>query len=87
MAQRNTPQHAEDAKEAFGPAVREVADADQLSDKLSDRGDYHDHLRSSRQYGTKLDKADMRRMGKQQELRRDFRALSTLAFTVILQGA
>lgn len=73
-------------KEAFAPGIREVIEADQLSDKSSERGDYHDHLRSSRQYGTKHDKADMRRMGKQQELRRDFRALSALAFTVILQG-
>ncbi|KAM0719022.1 hypothetical protein Q7P37_004927 [Cladosporium fusiforme] len=78
---------AQGAKEVYAPAIREVRDADQLSDKLSDRGDYHDHLRNSRQYGTKIDKAEMRRMGKQQELRRDFRALSTLAFTVILQGS
>lgn len=74
------------AKDDFSPGVREVTEADQISEKLSDKGDYHDHLRDSKRYGTKFDKADMRRMGKKQELRRDFRALSALAFTVILQG-
>lgn len=76
------------AKAMFTPTTR-VVDADQMSDKLSDKADYHDHLRGSRtgDHGfTKNDRSDMRRMGKQQELRRDFRALSALAFTVILQG-
>ena len=40
----------------------------------------------SEKKGTAGDQKDMYRMGKQQELRRDFRALSALAFTVILQG-
>jgi amino acid permease len=48
--------------------------------------DYHGHLKSNRHRGTQIDKNDMKRMGKQQELRRNFRTLSTLAFTVILQG-
>lgn len=76
------------AKEAFTPSSREVTDADQLSDKVDYHDQYHDHLRGSRSdHGfTKNDRVDMRRMGKQQELRRDFRALSALAFTVILQG-
>lgn len=72
-------------KDVLTPTSREVIDPDQLSDKDA----YHDHLRGSQKddYGfTKNDKSDMRRMGKQQELRRDFRALSALAFTVILQG-
>lgn len=71
-------------KDAFSPTAREVIEADNASDK----GDYHAHLRGSRtDHGhTKKDAADMRRMGKEQELRRDFRALSALAFTVILQG-
>ena len=80
---RHNGEHA--AKQVFEPTAREVIDADQLSDK----GDYHDHLRGSRSGDngfTKNDRSDMRRMGKQQELRRDFRALSALAFTVILQG-
>ena len=80
---RHHGEHA--AKQVFEPTAREGIDADQLSDK----GDYHDHLRGSRNGDngfTKNDRSDMRRMGKQQELRRDFRALSALAFTVILQG-
>ncbi|KAK0637101.1 GABA permease-like protein [Bombardia bombarda] len=35
---------------------------------------------------TRQDRSDMSRMGKVQELRRDYRPLSALAFTVILQG-
>ncbi|KAF2126150.1 amino acid transporter [Dothidotthia symphoricarpi CBS 119687] len=35
---------------------------------------------------TRQDRADMSRMGKVQELRRNYRPLSALAFTVILQG-
>jgi hypothetical protein len=76
------------AKEVFTPTSREVIDGDQLSDRVDYHDQYHDHLRGSRSdHGfTKNDRVDMRRMGKQQELRRDFRALSALAFTVILQG-
>jgi amino acid permease len=48
--------------------------------------EYHGHLKENRHRGTAVDKTDMKRMGKQQELRRNFRTLSTLAFTVILQG-
>lgn len=77
------------AKEVFTPHSREVSDGDQLSDKIDYHDQYHDHLRGSKSIDngfTKNDRTDMRRMGKQQELRRDFRALSALAFTVILQG-
>lgn len=35
---------------------------------------------------TSQDRADMSRMGKVQQLRRNYRPLSALAFTVILQG-
>lgn len=35
---------------------------------------------------TSQDRADMSRMGKVQELRRNYHSLSALAFTVILQG-
>ncbi|CAE7187628.1 Amino acid permease 2 [Pyrenophora teres f. teres] len=44
--------------------------------------DYHDSLRGH----TRADRADMERMGKVQELQRNYRPLSALAFTVILQG-
>ncbi|KAL5115358.1 hypothetical protein ACEQ8H_006734 [Pleosporales sp. CAS-2024a] len=44
--------------------------------------DYHDSLRRQ----TRQDRADMQRMGKVQELKRTYRPLSALAFTVILQG-
>ncbi|KAF5848130.1 hypothetical protein GGP41_005512 [Bipolaris sorokiniana] len=44
--------------------------------------EYHDSLRGH----TRADQADMLRMGKVQELKRNYRPLSALAFTVILQG-
>jgi choline transport protein len=44
--------------------------------------EYHDSLRGH----TRQDRADMLRMGKKQELTRNYRPLSALAFTVILQG-
>lgn len=44
--------------------------------------EYHDSLRGH----TRQDRADMQRMGKVQELKRNYRPLSALAFTVILQG-
>ena len=47
-----------------------------------DGEEYHDSLRGY----TRADRADMSRMGKVQELRRNYRPLSALAFTVILQG-
>ena len=47
-----------------------------------DDGEYHESLRGY----TRADHADMSRMGKVQELRRNYRPLSALAFTVILQG-
>jgi choline transport protein len=82
------PKAFQDSSNNSGPAAsasREVIAFDQLSDKV----DYHAHLRGSKaDHGhTKKDARDMQRMGKQQELRRNFRTLSTLAFTVILQGA
>lgn len=43
---------------------------------------YHDAIRDDSQ----SDKKDMVRMGKVQELRRNYRPLSALAFTVIIQG-
>ena len=64
---------------------------------MSDDGEfndsYHGHLRKSARNEddlddepTRHDRKDMKRMGKAQELRRNFRPLSALAFTVILQG-
>lgn len=67
---------------------RELGTFDRMVDDGDDL-DYHGHLKSSRQGDkgfTKNDQKDMKRMGKEQELRRNFRGLSTIAFTVILQG-
>lgn len=47
-----------------------------------DGDEYHDSIQGH----TRRDRADMTRMGKIQELRRNYRPLSALAFTVILQG-
>jgi choline transport protein len=44
--------------------------------------EYHDSLRGH----TRQDRVDMVRMGKVPELQRNYRPLSALAFTVILQG-
>jgi choline transport protein len=52
------------------------------SDDGDGSGEYHESLRGY----TRADRADMSRMGKVQELRRNYRPLSALAFTVILQG-
>lgn len=73
---------------------REVAQFDHIPTDHADHHhdhdlDYHGHLRSSKQDDrgfTRHDQRDMRRMGKVQELKRNFRTLSTIAFTVILQG-
>lgn len=76
---------------------RELNQFDHIDDGGSDL-DYHAHMRSQRNQRshsaddddddepTTSDKHEMKRMGKAQELRRNFRPLSTLAFTVILQG-
>lgn len=59
-------------------------------DRIDDEDlDYHGHLKSSKEDDrgfTRNDQKDMSRMGKKQELRRNFRGLSTIAFVVILQG-
>jgi choline transport protein len=47
-----------------------------------DQEDYHDSVRGY----TRADHVDMQRMGKATELKRNYRPLSALAFTVILQG-
>jgi amino acid permease len=61
----------------------EAAVPDSRSYDDEDAGEtYHDSLKGH----TKNDKADMSRMGKVQELRRNYRPLSALAFTVIIQG-
>ncbi|KAH8704572.1 amino acid/polyamine transporter I [Phaeosphaeriaceae sp. PMI808] len=51
-------------------------------DDVVDTEEYHESLEGH----TRQDRADMLRMGKVQELRRNYRPLSALAFTVILQG-
>ncbi|KAK3984857.1 GABA permease-like protein [Cladorrhinum sp. PSN332] len=55
----------------------------QTKDAEDDAGDLQD---GSIEGHTRQDRADMSRMGKVQELRRNYRSLSALAFTVILQG-
>jgi choline transport protein len=70
--------------------AREMTDFDRISEADSGTYDYHDIVRNARGEAddgyTRHDKKDMKRMGKAQELRRNFRGLSTLAFVVILQG-
>ncbi|KAK7546379.1 amino acid permease 2 [Phyllosticta citricarpa] len=53
-----------------------------------DLGEYGGNVDAYHQYQgyTRHDRADMSRMGKIQELKRNYRPLSALAFTVILQG-
>ena len=77
------------------PHTREVQPFDRISDDGEYNDDYHGHLRRStptreddddNDDPTRNDKKDMKRMGKSEELRRNFRPLSALAFTVILQG-
>lgn len=63
--------------------VMDNAQAKPSSFDEEDAGEsYHDSLKGH----TKNDRADMNRMGKIQELRRNYRPLSALAFVVILQG-
>jgi hypothetical protein len=62
------------ALESRGHASRSI-DGDESEE-------YHQSLRGY----TRADRADMERMGKVQELKRNYRPLSALAFTVILQG-
>jgi choline transport protein len=64
------------------PAEIGKQDARAHTHDAMDGEDYHDSLRGH----TRQDRADMLRMGKVQELKRNYRPLSALAFTVILQG-
>lgn len=76
--------------------AREMKQFDRVDDG-GDDWDYHAHIRTERgrpasnvddesDDPTPLDRREMKRMGKAQELRRNFRPLSTIAFTVVLQG-
>ncbi|RFU31627.1 hypothetical protein B7463_g4724, partial [Scytalidium lignicola] len=63
-------------------AIDKVENFDGIETPPDDGDDnYHGYLGS-----TQNDRKDMDRMGKVQELRRNFRPLSALSFTVILQG-
>lgn len=77
---------------------REMKQFDHIDDGGDDL-DYHSHMRAlgnkrpdtaadddDDDEPTPFDRREMKRMGKAQELRRNFRPLSTIAFTVILQG-
>ncbi|GAB7357408.1 hypothetical protein MBLNU459_g8341t1 [Dothideomycetes sp. NU459] len=74
-------------KSTAAHATKEVPGFDAVDDDI-DLDDYHGHLRhTQRDEGfTRVDAREMKRMGKKQELRRNFRTLSTIAFTIILQG-
>ena len=64
---------------------KEVSSSHRHADSLeyAENGDeYHSSIAGH----TRADNRDMNRMGKIQELRRNYRPLSALAFTVILQG-
>jgi choline transport protein len=61
-------------------ALESRTDAPKFDEDESE--EYHEAIRGH----TRADRADMDRMGKVQELRRNYRPLSALAFTVILQG-
>lgn len=75
------------SKTAAAQHTQQFANFDGIDDDV-DLDDYHGHLRTTQKDKgfTKLDARDMKRMGKKQELRRNFRTLSTIAFTIILQG-
>ncbi|KAK3071925.1 hypothetical protein LTR53_007771 [Teratosphaeriaceae sp. CCFEE 6253] len=77
-------------KTAARTTSRDMADFDRISEADSGNFNYHEVLRNARGDAdegiTRHDKKDMKRMGKAQELRRNFRSLSTIAFTVVLQG-
>jgi hypothetical protein len=59
-----------------------------MSQSLSVDDEYVDNDDGVRIKGfTRRDRNDMRRMGKRQEFMRNFRPLSTLSFTVIIQAS
>lgn len=59
-------------------AQHEVTQFDRVDEGFSDCQDIHNMQEH--------DQKDMSRMGKQQELRRNFQGVSTIAFTVVLMG-
>lgn len=63
-------------------AARELASFDGINDK---QGHYNDVGVFDKGYTSK-DQNDMYRLGRRQELMRNFRPLSALAFTVLLQA-
>jgi hypothetical protein len=73
-------------KSGLVSGTQEVRTFDHIDDDAD--LDYHGHLRNNQQDEghTRLDAREMKRMGKKQELKRNFRTLSTIAFTIILQG-
>jgi hypothetical protein len=73
-------------KPGLTSGTKEVRSFDGIDDDAD--LDYHGHLRNAQNDDgfTRTDAREMKRMGKKQELRRNFRTLSTIAFTIILQG-
>ncbi|PVH94290.1 amino acid permease 2 [Periconia macrospinosa] len=76
--------HAADVVDKSPPLEMDISP----DHKEQSRGDEYarDVHHQSLKGHTKNDRADMYRMGKTQELRRNYRPLSALAFTVIIQG-
>ncbi|THW81708.1 amino acid transporter [Aureobasidium pullulans] len=73
-------------KPGLASGTKEVRSFDGIDDDAD--LDYHGHLRNTQNDDgfTRNDAREMKRMGKKQELRRNFRTMSTIAFTIILQG-
>ena len=85
----HTPASDQAMGSSYDSSVVVPKEANEASHRHHDSLDYAengDEYHSSIQGHTKADNRDMNRMGKIQELRRNYRPLSALAFTVILQG-
>ena len=72
-------------KEAMSAEANEVQPKYNL-DGIEDDADGQNEYVEGIEGHTRRDQRNMRRMGKQQELMRNFRPLSALSFTVLLQA-
>ncbi|KAK3354046.1 amino acid/polyamine transporter I [Lasiosphaeria hispida] len=73
---------AEKAEKTPGPSSAESTSAEVTSRD----SELEDEVTNSPEIGSKLDRRDMWRMGKNQELRRNFRFLSIFGFTMVLMS-
>jgi hypothetical protein len=71
-----------EASAAFSNEVPSKYHLDGIEDDAADANEYVDGIDGH----TRQDRRNMVRMGKQQELMRNFRPLSALSFTVLLQA-